>query len=664
MNPKKLLWGIIPLLLVPLVSAVNILDMILRPFGQFNVGQIYLQYFSFIDACIYLILFLSLAQFVFKKMYEGREGKMVSLAVGLALAFAMAVFELRTGFNLSKLGPFAALIFFLILVMLLFNVLKGLFNEAKPALCFTILIMYGLLVSAFGVLAKWIEQHVPLLFGLIHIALLAAFICALMSVIGLFKGDGAEKGPKGPSGDKGPKGDETKKPPPGSNAVTLINPAPGSKHPQGKAIPIVFHVDGPQLNPPAKFDYDIVLDSKVHYAEAKASGEDVNTRKDIPDNLSVGPHKIFVNTYPPGTTKNMARTGEQVFYIEKEVKNCKVEITAPVTSHQTGRFTYGQTIIFNFKTTNIKVPFVYTWKIINSKDNSVAGGENKKTSGSADRTYRNINMKPYIMYNTLLKGEYLVHVEVHDSDTGQNFEDAIKIIIGGGSSINAIQITSPVNNKDDYLAGQVIPIKFTVAGPNHAVGKPFKAAIFIRPLNNPPQVKEIRFEDNCTGLNHIGSQPVPTTYPPGKYEVWVITYIDRNNTLARARSVFEIKNTKGKIIPITTTTKTTSPTSNVPVQIINPTNGQTIDKNKGFILEYVTNHPSTYNYAVSFPSNGGIIKEKKNIYNNGKPFKIKITKSDMKNVKIGNNLKLRFDVLNFNGTADPKYMSTITVNVK
>jgi len=176
------------------------LDSVLNPFGNLNIASFYLRYYEFIDAMIYFLLFLSLSQMIYTKVYstynDKKSAKMVAVAVGLALAISMIVLEMDTGFKVGDLGVVALVVLLLVLAMLLYNVMLGLFtnekNNKRVSAALTYLIIYGLIVVPFGTLYDWIQRNTPLLSGVLALAAVAAFILLIIEMIGLFT-DGKKK---------------------------------------------------------------------------------------------------------------------------------------------------------------------------------------------------------------------------------------------------------------------------------------------------------------------------------------------------------------------------------------------------------------------------------------------------------------------------------------
>ncbi len=238
MNYKKLTpYAFALIFLSNLVSAASFnLNSLLSPLSGNTIATFYLRYFAFIDAIIYLILFLSLAQLVFAKVYKDniKESKMIAIAIALALTVSMTVLEMRTGFHLGQLAPVGLIIFLCVIAILLFNIFLGLFtgaNGKSVSGALTYLIIYGLLTVPFNTLNSWIEQNVSLLSAVLAIAAIVAFIYLLIE---LFKAVGLGgsssttpvPGPQGPAGPIGPVG------PQGPAAPTPEQPIPPVVPPQ------------------------------------------------------------------------------------------------------------------------------------------------------------------------------------------------------------------------------------------------------------------------------------------------------------------------------------------------------------------------------------------------------------------------------------------------
>jgi len=175
------------LVMTPIVLGANILDNVLKPFAGINIGDTYQNhgYAPFIDAIIYFILFIGIASAGLGQTFK--DNKSISVIVGIMLAVGMTVFELNTGFNIGKFAPVAALIFFLVIGIFIYNLIKNLTDQTFAAVSLAFLVMYGLVQAMSPALLKWIED-VPWLGTVISLMLVASIIGLIYGIISLFKG--------------------------------------------------------------------------------------------------------------------------------------------------------------------------------------------------------------------------------------------------------------------------------------------------------------------------------------------------------------------------------------------------------------------------------------------------------------------------------------------
>jgi len=122
--------------LMPFVVGANILDQILGnpAFKDINIGQTYTNYYAFIDSILYFILFIGIAQAALRDKFK--EFKTIPIVLGIILAIGMSVFELNTKWNLGLLSGYAAIIFFSLLIIGPFMLMKNM--GAKPFYAFAI----------------------------------------------------------------------------------------------------------------------------------------------------------------------------------------------------------------------------------------------------------------------------------------------------------------------------------------------------------------------------------------------------------------------------------------------------------------------------------------------------------------------------------------------
>ncbi|MGV8141055.1 MAG: hypothetical protein ACP5NW_01285 [Candidatus Woesearchaeota archaeon] len=245
MKQKSLTYLLASIFASGIATAAPIyLNRVINPFLNVDIASFYLRNYAFIDAILYLMLFLSIAQMVFLKVYSKsgtfgadsnrKEAKMVAVAVGLILTVSMIVTEVYTGFNLSQLMPIAAVTLLLALAIFLYNMLLGLFpgkvgEDGKPgksgiAAAVTYLVIYGLLVVPFDELNRWIQRTSPLLASVLNLMALACFIFLVLSMFSIFSTGGSSTGPQGERGPPGGQGPPGEVGPPGGQGPPPDNP--------------------------------------------------------------------------------------------------------------------------------------------------------------------------------------------------------------------------------------------------------------------------------------------------------------------------------------------------------------------------------------------------------------------------------------------------------
>jgi|GEM_PF-2614258 len=170
------------LIAAPFVLGANLLDNVLQPFKGINIGQTYLNYAMFIDAVIYFWFFIALSKGIFGEKFSTQ----VAIAVGLILGIGMGVFEYNSHFNLGMLAPFAALIFFVVLGIMLFTWAKKIGDNGLFAFSLTYIVIYSLVAAVATSLIDWINK-VPLLASILQITLLVAIIGLIMGLVRMFK---------------------------------------------------------------------------------------------------------------------------------------------------------------------------------------------------------------------------------------------------------------------------------------------------------------------------------------------------------------------------------------------------------------------------------------------------------------------------------------------
>ena len=111
-------------------------------FGGFSFSDIYAQQGYLIDAALFLLIFLGAGKGIFKKHFaEG--GTAVYTGIGIFLAFALLLWEERSGiYLLEQFGSFVVILFLLVLFAWVFQWMKSAGMSLFPLICLIYLIFY------------------------------------------------------------------------------------------------------------------------------------------------------------------------------------------------------------------------------------------------------------------------------------------------------------------------------------------------------------------------------------------------------------------------------------------------------------------------------------------------------------------------------------------
>ena len=197
---KKNLFYLIFLLLIPIVYAKDIFSSILDPIGIVDFAGTYTKYWAVFDFTIYLILFLSVARYAFRKWYDQSKpaAKSLSAAVGIALAISLTIWSSKNGFRLADIGPFAAILLLIIIVMLIYQLLKSFGMKLPYSAAWTFLLFYVILTAIFPKLYEWMVDSASILGGIVNLLFFISFIFVILSLIQMFKRERTEDDLGGP----------------------------------------------------------------------------------------------------------------------------------------------------------------------------------------------------------------------------------------------------------------------------------------------------------------------------------------------------------------------------------------------------------------------------------------------------------------------------------
>jgi len=153
------------------------LETLFAPLADLDVPAVYSRYQGFIDFSLYLVIFISVAQFTVGRHFGGREGKVIAVVTGLALAVSLTLVQRQLGFALRALGPLAAGMFVLILAVALFRLVRALGGGYAASGSLAFIVSYFAIRAVVPGLFAWAQRHAwaNALHGLLVMAVLVAF---------------------------------------------------------------------------------------------------------------------------------------------------------------------------------------------------------------------------------------------------------------------------------------------------------------------------------------------------------------------------------------------------------------------------------------------------------------------------------------------------------
>ncbi|MGV8151402.1 MAG: hypothetical protein ACP5NV_06780 [Candidatus Woesearchaeota archaeon] len=185
MNKKLSMFFLTSILVIPVVlgaNGFNLFDQILGPFVNLNIGVSYEKYAAFIDAILYFILFIGLAQAALGEKFK--DNKTIPIVLGIMLAIGMCIFELKTGWSLSLLSGYAALIFFGLLLAGPYIMMKKWGANSFFAFCIAYFITFSI-ISGTGLL---VNSEFTKTFGKDSMIMTILWILYALSIIGTIIG--------------------------------------------------------------------------------------------------------------------------------------------------------------------------------------------------------------------------------------------------------------------------------------------------------------------------------------------------------------------------------------------------------------------------------------------------------------------------------------------
>jgi hypothetical protein len=179
----------VPGLVLLLVAVLNVplafasegfLETLFSPFRDVDFVQFYAANHAWVDFFVFLFIFIPVARFTVGKRFEGREGKVLSAAVGVVLALSLALMERSIGFSVQSFGPIAAAIIVLLVGLVLFYLVKSFGAGIQAAASISLILTYFLLRATVPNFFLWLAENEWAVW--LHVALVFAVAVAMWKV--------------------------------------------------------------------------------------------------------------------------------------------------------------------------------------------------------------------------------------------------------------------------------------------------------------------------------------------------------------------------------------------------------------------------------------------------------------------------------------------------
>tara|TARA_Y100000034_G_C6861373_1_gene392065 strand:+ start:362 stop:1498 length:1137 start_codon:yes stop_codon:yes gene_type:complete len=184
----KKFWIILGMFLLSLTSVYSqsILDP-LNIFQGINLAAFYAQNNLWIDAVIYFIIFIGVAAVTIGKKFQDSGGKAIVIGIGLALSFGITYFTWEIGFSLIQLGPWALILFMILIAYTIFSTIKYMGEDSLVAIAIAYILVWLMLNF---VLKEVMETYLGELVGWGWLIFAVSLIYVLVHFVKMLRGSG------------------------------------------------------------------------------------------------------------------------------------------------------------------------------------------------------------------------------------------------------------------------------------------------------------------------------------------------------------------------------------------------------------------------------------------------------------------------------------------
>jgi hypothetical protein len=172
--------------IAPACASSNPLDTLFGPLRDLDIVGFYESSNHFwVDFFIYLCLFIAVSRLTLGRRFEGREGRVLSVVVGLVLALSLSLMEVKMDFSIRSFGPIAAGILIFLMGLVIFYLVRSVGAGNSAAGSIALLTTYFLIRATAPNFFLWLEENSWAAW--VHLALLVAVVISFWKMVGSFR---------------------------------------------------------------------------------------------------------------------------------------------------------------------------------------------------------------------------------------------------------------------------------------------------------------------------------------------------------------------------------------------------------------------------------------------------------------------------------------------
>ncbi|MFC1733083.1 hypothetical protein ACFL6I_22520 [candidate division KSB1 bacterium] len=183
------------------VYAQGTIDTILTPFENLNIGDAYKNHWYIIDAVLYFVILVGMAQYVFSQQFQGPGGKAITIGFGVAMALSASFFEWKYQFKLLEaFGPLAVIAVVVLFLVGVYKFAQALGAGGRGVAMLSAALLFFYISATMEIVPDWIAGRFPTFWALLNLLAIVFLIWGFIDLISGLAGLGGGGGDGGRGG--------------------------------------------------------------------------------------------------------------------------------------------------------------------------------------------------------------------------------------------------------------------------------------------------------------------------------------------------------------------------------------------------------------------------------------------------------------------------------